>query len=204
MASARPLLFVVLLIDAGCSSRSSTSDSPPGSCSVDPIPPSSDDFCEALAHYDGRCGHCDDCIAKNLQNCGKLGSAISSAYREAWVACKDTAACSDNPPTTTCIAQRMQGATPSAAQLSAKKAYCDACSATNASDCENYFGIDPASGKSGAGYNILLYSDDVVAMASSTCASTCDPFHHAVCIALRACGSSGGDYCDDGGLCAPR
>ena len=96
----------------------------------------------------------------------------------------------------------MKLAAPTAAQGQAKTAYCNACNTSNAADCANFFGVSSVTGVSGPGYNVLLYSDAVAAMALTTCSSTCDPFKYAVCVALLSCGPSGGDFCADGGLCA--
>jgi hypothetical protein len=171
-------------------------------CAVAPTPPSQDSFCTALASYDGRCGHCQDCTAKNLQNCQKLGATVSDAYRAAFVSCQDSAPCETDPHFSACVEEQMQSATPTAAQLQAKTAYCNACNATNAADCANFFAVDPSSGKNGPGYSILVYGDSIATQAATLCTADCDPFKYAVCVALASCGPSGGDYCADGGLCA--
>jgi hypothetical protein len=202
LARAAVLLAIVL---AGCSSTGPSSSVQP--CATTPTPPAQDEFCTALADYYGRCGHCSDCAERNLQNCTKKGASISAAYRAAFLSCKDAIPCTGligadpggDPSFSACVETQMQKATPTSAQTQAKTAYCNACGATNASDCTNFF--EPK----GAGYNILLYSDAVAAMASATCASTCDPLNYGVCVALAFCGPSGGDYCSaDGGLCTPH
>jgi hypothetical protein len=197
------VLFV--LLHGGCSSGSSTSSVQP--CATTPTPPAQDDFCTALASYYGRCGHCSDCTERNLQNCTKKGAAISAAYRAAFVSCKDDIPCTGlvgpdpggDPSFSPCVEGQMQKATPTSAQAQAKIAYCNACSATNASDCANFFGSN-----GGPGYDVLQYSDDIATMAAANCSSNCDPLKYAVCVALLACGPSGGDFCTDGGLCAPH
>src|SRR5262249_13420123 len=74
------IAFLVLVTaQGGCSSASSAPSPTP--CATTPTPPVQDDFCTATASYLGRCGHCDDCTEKNLQNCAKRGSANSAAYR---------------------------------------------------------------------------------------------------------------------------
>lgn len=192
-------LLALLLVPGGCSSSSDREGPKP--CAQTPEPPSDDAYCAALAAYDGRCGHCNDCAAQNLQHCVERGSALSEAHRAAYIACQSSASCRTDPMFDHCVEERMQSAVPTAAQLAAKAAYCDACGETRAADCANFFAIDPESGKNGAGYNVLLYNDEVVANAATFCARECDPFRYAVCIALAACGPAGGDFCDDGGLC---
>jgi hypothetical protein len=182
----------------GCSHHASG----PTPCTI--ASPTEDPFCNALAVYDGRCGHCSDCTAQNLQNCTKRASALSAAYLAAFIACQDAADCKADPGQTSCVEQQMVGVTPTAAQLQAKDAYCSACGATQANDCAAFFAVDPGSGNNGPGYNVLLYDDAVAAQALTTCAAYCDPFDYAVCVALLACGPSGGDFCDDGGLCTPH
>jgi hypothetical protein len=190
-----------VLAPGGCSSTSSSPPAPTP-CAVTPTPPADDSLCMAMASYDGRCGHCDDCTAKNLQNCTKLGSTMSDAYRAAYVACKDSAPCGADPAFSSCVVQRMKSATPTTAQDEARADYCNRCNATNASDCASFFSADPILGKNGPGYSVLLNADQVATMALTTCANECDPFRYGVCVALVACGPSGGDFCADGGFCA--
>lgn len=198
--SSGPLALLLLaLAHGGCTSSSTTVTL---ACASTPVPPAQDPFCTALADYDGRCGHCQDCTEQNLQNCTKLGATVSDAYRGAFVSCKDAAACDGDPRFSTCVEQQMANAVPTAAQAQAKDAYCAACNATNASDCAAFFTVDPAGGKNGAGYNVLLYGDQVATMAVTTCSTKCDPFQYGVCTALLSCGPSGGDHCADGGWCA--
>jgi hypothetical protein len=188
----------ITLAHGGCSSHTTAT----GECTI--APPVQDAFCRAVASYDGRCGHCQDCTAKNLQNCTQKEATLSSAYLAAYVACADSAPCGGDPAYSACVEQDMASATPTAAQAQAKTAYCAACSATNAADCAAFFSADPSSGTTGAGYNVLLYDDDLATKAAATCTSDCDPFHYAVCVALLACVPAGGDYCSDGGFCAPH
>ena len=206
MTARGALSSVVLLVvvHAGCNSSSVTLG--PATCTVTPTPPDQDDFCVATASYLGRCGHCQDCVEQNLQNCGKRGNAVSAAYRAAFVSCKDDIPCSGlvgvdpggDPSFSPCVEQAMQNATPTAAQTQAKDAYCSACSATNAPDCTNFFS------SSGPGYGVLLYDDALAAMAITRCASSCDPLTYGICVAALFCAQTGGDFCDDGGLCAPH
>jgi hypothetical protein len=194
--------WLLALVVVACSSSNddSSGGAKPAACTAAPTPPAQDAFCLAVSVYDGRCGHCDDCTAKNLENCTKLGTTISAAYNAAYVACKDTAECSADPAYSACVEGKMKGATPSTAQLATKTDYCNRCNATNAADCTNFFESDP--GKTGAGYTVLLYNDDIATKALTTCNTECDPFKYAVCVALLSCGPSGGDFCADGGLCA--
>jgi hypothetical protein len=197
---------LLALFQDGCSSSSTTGVQP---CATTPTPPatdaSQDDFCTALAGYYGRCGHCSDCTEQNLQNCAKKGNAISAAHRAAFLSCENDIPCTGlagpdpggDPSFSPCIEQAMQRATPTAAQAQAKTAYCNACSATNAADCASFFASN------GPGYNVLLYNDDVAAMAMTSC-SSCDPFKYGICVALLSCGPSGGDFCSDAGFCAPH
>jgi len=189
------LVFCTLASD-GCSS--STSSVP--ACTL--TAPAQDDFCLAVAHYDERCGHCQDCTAKNLQNCTKTASAASDAYHAAFVACQDEAPCEVDPRFSNCVERQMINASPTTPQMQAKDAYCAACGATNRDDCTNFFSVNPVSGKNGAGYNILLYADSVATSAVTTCMTSCDPFKYGVCVALLSCGPSGGDFCADSGFCA--
>src|SRR6185295_14828150 len=83
LLSSGALLLLALGGPGGCSSSVTGSAPPP--C---PLPGGAgDDFCSALATYDGRCGHCQDCTGKNLENCSKRGAAISTAHRAAFIAC---------------------------------------------------------------------------------------------------------------------
>jgi hypothetical protein len=184
----------VVVAHGGCSS-SATGAAP--LCSPAPTPPSQDPFCTALASYDGRCGHCADCTAKNVQSCAKRSAVLSDAYRAAFVACKDSASCDGDPAFDACITDRMKAATPTAAQNDARTAYCTACTGSNASTCAFF------DSKGGPGYPILQYSDAIAASAMTTC-KDCDALRYAVCVALVACKPAGGDYCDDGGLCQPQ
>jgi hypothetical protein len=187
------------LVQDACSGTTSTSGH---TCTL--TPPTQDAFCKALAHYDEGCGHCQDCTAQNLQNCAKAESAASVAYQSAFIACQDGASCNGDPHYSKCVEQKMASAVPTAAQDQARVAYCTACSGTNTADCTNFFSVDPASGKNGAGYNILLYGDAIASQAAMMCSRTCDLFRYSICVALLACGPSGGDFCADGGFCAPQ
>jgi hypothetical protein len=196
LAGAAGALVAVLLAHGGCSSRISETTPP---CTA--TPPAQDPYCTALASYDGRCGHCTDCTGQNLQNCSKAGSAIGDAYRAAFVSCKDQHPCNADPRFSSCVEQQMVGVAPTAAQAQAKSAYCTTCSATNASDCNGFFDLDPASGTHGIGYDVLLVSDAVAASAITTCSPKCNPFDYGVCVALLMCSASGGDYCANSGFC---
>jgi hypothetical protein len=192
-------LLLLVAMPGGCSSASTTI-----TCKL--TPPAQDDYCTAMADYLGRCGHCHDCTEQNLQNCTQREMAISAAYHAAFVSCKDAIPCTGlpgpdpggDPSFSPCVEQQMQNATPTAAQAQAKTAYCSACSATNANDCTSFFS------SSGPGYNVLLYSDQLAMMAVANCSSKCDPLTYAICVALLFCGNSGGDFCVDGGFCAPH
>jgi hypothetical protein len=159
-----------------------------------------------MADYLGRCGHCHDCTEQNLRNCTQRENAISAAYRAAFVSCKDAIPCTGlagtdpggEPSFSTCVEQQMRNATPTAAQAQAKTAYCSACSATNASDCASFFASN------GPGYNVLLNNDQLAATAVANCSSSCDPLKYGICAALLFCAASGGDFCVDGGFCAPH
>ncbi len=191
-------LLAAVFLHGGCSS--SSGGAPP--CTV--TPPSQDAFCSAVAAYDSRCGHCQDCIGQNIEYCDKLSAVSSDAYRAAFIACKDSASCSESPAFAGCVEQQMQAATPTAAQAQAKTEYCASCMATNQSDCDGFFSIDPSNNKTGAGYNVLLASDALANQAAGLCASMCDPLHYALCVAFISCQQAGGDHCVDGGFCAPQ
>jgi hypothetical protein len=190
-------LLASLLAHGGC--HSTITESPP-LCTA--TPPTQDDYCSALTRYDERCDHCSDCTGQNLQNCTKAESAMSDAYRAAFVACSDQFPCTADPRFSTCVEQQMTGVAPTAAQAQTQTAYCSACSATNASDCNAFFSLDAGSGTYGIGYNVLLVSDALAASAVTTCSSKCDPLDYGICVALLLCAASGGDYCADGGFCA--
>jgi hypothetical protein len=202
IASVAGPVVLFAMVQSACSST--TQDSSVQPCATTPMPPAQDDFCTALASYYGRCGHCSDCTERNLQNCTKKGAAVSAAYHAAFVTCKDAIPCTGlagpdpggEPSFSGCVETQMKKATPTAAQAQAKTDYCNACNATNASDCANFFGGN------GPGYNVLLYSDAIAAMASANCMSSCDPLKYGICVAFLSCGPSGGDFCADGGLCA--
>src|SRR5262249_27381245 len=52
------LLGSIVCLSRGCTSHGTGGGPPaPASCAVAPAPPSQDDFCLAIASYDGRCGH---------------------------------------------------------------------------------------------------------------------------------------------------
>ena len=191
-------LLLLTLVGGGCSS--SSGGAPP--CTV--TPPAQDPFCSAVAAYDSHCGHCHDCTAQNIGYCDKLSAASSDAYKAAFIVCKDTASCSGPPAFTECVEQRLQAVAPTAAQAQAKTAYCTACMATNQSDCNDFFTIDPSSNKTGAGYNVLLANDALAAQAVTMCSSMCDPLNYALCVAFMSCQQAGGDHCADGGFCAPQ
>jgi hypothetical protein len=196
IASAALVAFGLVIAPGGCNSNA------PTPCATTPTPPAQDAFCVGLANYDGRCGHCSDCTAQNLQNCAKLGTAVSDAYRAAFVQCIDAVSCDTDPTRDPCVLEAMKKAGPTAAQNQAKKAYCDLCKKTNASDCADFFNVDTTSGMNGIGYGVLVYGDAVASTVVTLC-NECDPGKYAICIALASCNSSGGDFCVDSGICAP-
>src|SRR5262249_37658428 len=72
--------FLLLVSSEGaCTSEVAGSAPPP--CSL----PSGvqGELCSALAAYDARCGHCQDCTGKNLESCNKREAAISAVHRAA-------------------------------------------------------------------------------------------------------------------------
>jgi hypothetical protein len=180
-----------------------------GACSTEATPPpcalvtgKGDAFCEALATYDGRCGHCSDCTGKNLERCTTKGAAISAAHRAAIVACKEEMPCSDRPSLTRCVRREMKKIVPSPTQDRARNAYCAACGDSPA--CTDFFRIDETTPSDGIGYNVLLAADATVRRAIDLCSTKCTPLDYAVCVALVSCGDEGGDSCADGGFCAVR
>ena len=193
---AAPLLFV--LLGAACTSTVEGTAPPPCSLATG----QQDDFCQALAAYDGRCGHCSDCTGKNLQNCSRRGATISAAHRAALIACKDSTPCGGDPDLSECVLDQMRHATPTAAQAQARDAYCAACRATHAPECDGFFAINGPLQPSGPGYSLLLSGDAVAAKAVATCSSKCEPLDYGVCVALLLCADSGGDHCVDSGFCA--
>jgi hypothetical protein len=198
--AAAAALVAVALGDGGCSSGDGGSPPPP--C---PLPSGADDdFCAALATYDGRCGHCDDCTGKNLRNCTKRGASMSAAHRAAFIACKESMPCADGASHVGCVAEQMAKAVPTPVQVRAKDAYCAACNATNPADCAGFFSVGSSPGKNGAGYTLLLASDRTAERAVTLCSSKCNPFDYGVCVALIGCTEAGGDFCVDSGFCAPQ
>jgi hypothetical protein len=200
-------LLAFVAMHAGCGSGSSSSVE---ACATTPTPPAQDDYCTGLASYYGRCGHCQDCTEKNLGLCTQRGSMISSAYRAAFLGCKDAIPCTGvpgadpggEPSFSPCVEEAMRTAIVTTAQTQAKTAYCTACGATNAADCASFFSVDSPAGKNGPGYNVLLYNDDLAMMAATTCSSHCDPVDYGICVALLFCSASGGDFCSNSGFCA--
>jgi hypothetical protein len=196
LALAAAFPFALAIIGA-CSSDES---SPP--CAL--VTGKGDPFCEALATYDGRCGHCSDCTGKNLERCTTKGAAISAAHRAALIACKDEMPCSNTPSQTRCVRREMKKIVPSPTQERAKSAYCNACGATNAEACADFFRIDETALSDGIGYSVLLAGDATVERAIGLCSAKCTPLDYAVCVALVSCGDEGGDSCVDSGFCAVR
>ncbi len=194
-------LLAIALGDGGCTTD--TVGSAPAPCPL-PAAVQNDDYCAALATYDSRCGHCDDCTGKNLPNCARRGAAISVAQRAAVIACKNAMPCADEALHVGCVAEEMRKAVPTAAQVQAKDAYCAACGATHADVCSDFFRIGEGLGKNGAGYTLLLSGDTTATRAVSLCSSKCDAFEYGVCVALILCTESGGDYCVDSGFCAAQ
>jgi hypothetical protein len=189
------ILVALLLSHGGCG----TAKMGPTPCTA--TPPAQDSYCTALADYDGRCGHCGDCTGRNLQNCTEAGAAISDPYRAAFVSCRNALPCGSDPRFSSCVLQEMVSVVPTAAQMQAKTAYCNACGATSA-QCTGFFAIDPNAGTYGTGYNVLVVDDAIAMSTVTTCSSQCDALHYGICVALLSCGPSGGDFCADGGLCA--
>lgn len=111
--------------------------------------------------------------------------------------------CSDLASHLGCVPEQMAKATPTAAQVHAKDAYCAACGTTRADACASFFAVNVSPGKHGAGYGVLLASDQTATRAVTLCSTKCDPLDYAVCVALISCGEAGGDFCADGGFCAP-
>jgi hypothetical protein len=192
----------ILVAVASGACKSTVEGTAPPPCSLPTATEAQDDFCEALAAYDGRCGHCADCTGKNLQNCSKRGATISAAHRAALIACKDVLPCNDDPDLSQCVLDQMRQAAPTAVQAQAKDAYCGVCGATHPAECSGFFTINGPLQASGPGYSLLLSGDATATRAITTCASKCEPLDYGVCVALLLCADSGGDYCVDSGFCA--
>ena len=197
--------IVSIGVAIGCSSSDPEGGTTAKACTLPASAPAQDDFCQALAAYDGRCGHCEDCTGKNLQHCAKRGAAISAAHRAACIACPGKMPC--DPAFASllgCVPEQLAKATPTAAQRQAKDAYCTACNATDTPACLDFFAANQADGKNGTGYSLLLASDATATKAITTCSSKCDPTEYGVCVALLLCTDEGGDFCVDGGFCAAQ
>lgn len=177
-------------------------DGDPPPCDLPSGAPANHAFCEAVASFYGRCGQCKVCATENLRNCQQRGGAVSEAHRAAIIACPDDAPCSSRASIVGCIAERMASATPTPAQIQAKSAYCAACGAKYAAECDGYFDVNAETGEHGVGYNVLLASDDTVKRAKTACAAACEKSGYAACVGRILCTDSGGDSCGDNGACA--
>ena len=164
--------------DAG-SAEAEVSDA--AGCVVAPsgVPAADVAFCNAFAAISSRCGACEDCRKENAESCATFGDQLSTAARNAIVACADEIGCTEFEQQTpfvqdTCILGYLFDAGPTPAQVGAKDAYCSHCAdagGNGGENCTSYFGELDGSAGIGA---FVLFSNDEIANAIATGCRSCD------------------------------
>ena len=212
------VFLAVAAIDAGCGSDSFTSDTStdggsdgaaatdgstadgnadsgaPG-CLTPPtaVPDADVAFCQAFAEVYSRCGSCEECRQKDVNNCASFGDAFSDAFKTAMIACKDTYDCNDlqvqSLGSSPCVGNIVNNAAPTLAQQGAKTAYCNACAdAGSDMPCDFFFGLPDGGATSGTA--ILYMSDGLATDLGAQCANHCGQLSYLVCEGIHVCSAT--------------
>ena len=125
-------------------------------------------FCAAFAAISSRCGQCEPCRLQNANNCDKLGSGLSDAFKNGIAACQDQIDCDEFSnqaamATNPCVLARIADAGLTEHQKLTQLAYCQNCSPDGGGpyfdNCVHYF--SDADGGAGIGAGVIVESDDV-------------------------------------------
>jgi hypothetical protein len=163
-------------------------------------------FCNFEAELFSRCGQCESCRQTNLNGCVQFGDALSKAFKEALIACKDVMACGDYTTYANdkCVQEKLAAAVPTDKQKAAKDAYCTKCP-TNADECAHFFDFSkadagPDAGARGIGEVVMIASDDIVQLITDGCGGGigCNPALYGACSIGKFCGKTAPDACKTG------
>jgi hypothetical protein len=120
-------------------------------------------YCSALEEYCKRCpATFQPCALENLAQCGAFASVLSADFAQATAECQPAAACdTDGAATEACIAQKLQGAAPTAEQQKLASDMCAVCAPTSSS-C-------PADFYKGTARVLFFVSDPLIGQVDQHC-----------------------------------
>ena len=136
------------------------------------------DLCSKYNAYVAQCNKTDACTMAIEQNCSTYFGNYSSAYLGAADACVVAPYdCSDGgkPAASTCVAQQLSSATPTAAQAKVKADFCAQCpdgaSKSNPMSCSQFFQVSPSDGgiSGGPGIVVLIANDAIATQIDQKC-----------------------------------
>lgn len=156
-------------------------------------------FCGLEERYFERCGQCEECRQRNLNDCVTLGAALSDGFKATFDACVDELKCTEfkeflNDP---CVLEQLPNAPRTAAQLAVRDAFCNACGDAGA-PCRGFYAALPDGGGS-AGIYVAIMNDDLAKAVEQHCigGTNCDPFWFELCSSSQLCSVlNGKDSCD--------
>jgi len=128
-----------------------------------------DPFCTAQADFQTRCSATTACDRNRLAICPQISAAVSDAVRQAAATCGVQADCSKpfiDVVTGACVADKLQNATPTAAQTKVATDYCAACDPSTSGCAAAFF----TGGAGATGLSVLIASDDVAGQIDGRCA----------------------------------
>ncbi|MEO8799546.1 MAG: hypothetical protein ABI551_16760, partial [Polyangiaceae bacterium] len=82
------------VVDSG-GAAADAGDSGAGCITAPSSQPDNVAFCQAFAAISSRCGECSACRLQNANNCDKLGSGLSEAFKNGIATCQDQITCNE-------------------------------------------------------------------------------------------------------------
>lgn len=170
-------------------------------CLVAPADPAGEPaFCALEKRYFERCGKCEECRQRNVNDCAAYGAGLSAGFKKLLGECSETLACGeikalyDDP----CVEQKLATIELSPAQRAVKDGYCNACP-DRATECTTFYARGDDGGGGFVGKLVALMNDELAEKVRQGCGGIlyCDPGLFALCAYGKLCDYyKGKDNCD--------
>ncbi len=190
--------------DAAAADGTASSSAPDGrapGCLTAPADPAGEaEFCAFEQRYFERCGQCEECRQRNLNDCSAFGAGASRGFKKVLVACAERLKCVEFKDLAgdPCFEEHLPTLELSQKQLEVKAAYCAACP-DRVDECATFYARGPDGGGALAGSIVAIMNDELAEEVRKGCANQfyCDPGLFGLCSYGKLCDYyKGKDNCD--------
>ena len=188
------------LVDGTATEAASADARAPG-CLSAPIDTAGEpEFCAFEKRYFERCGNCQECRQRNLNECASFGAGLSEAFKGVLTRCVERLKCVEFKDIAgdPCFDEQLPKVQFSAAQLAVKDAYCAACPGQTEA-CATFFSRGADGGGGLTGGTVAIMNDELATKVKNECvrAINCNPSLFLLCSAAKMCEKfKGRDNCD--------